>query len=193
MRKKLCTRCEEYKTIDEFYRRSASKDGLTSICKQCKSDVDKERYKRIGKKYYVDNKEKHLKAQKKWRKKNPGYLKTWRVSKDGYMHEWYLNNKEIYSERCRDWYKRNKDKSNAKSASYRVRKFNATVDLSQDELNKVNTVYSVCKYMNSISSDAKCHVDHIIPLSKEGLHHPDNLQILEAGENLSKGNNLYDV
>lgn len=32
------------------------------------------------------------------------------------------------------------------------------------------------------------HVDHIIPLSKEGRHHPDNLQYLPAVINMKKGN-----
>ena len=31
------------------------------------------------------------------------------------------------------------------------------------------------------------HVDHIQPLSQGGKHHPDNLQILTAEENLRKG------
>jgi 5-methylcytosine-specific restriction endonuclease McrA len=30
------------------------------------------------------------------------------------------------------------------------------------------------------------HVDHIIPLNKGGLHHPDNLQILDGKLNDSK-------
>lgn len=33
-------------------------------------------------------------------------------------------------------------------------------------------------------------VDHIIPLSKGGLHHEDNLQYLTIAENRSKGNRL---
>ena len=32
------------------------------------------------------------------------------------------------------------------------------------------------------------HVDHIIPISKGGLHHQDNLQVLTKKENLIKGN-----
>ena len=32
------------------------------------------------------------------------------------------------------------------------------------------------------------HVDHILPLSKGGLHHPDNLQYLPAVINIKKGN-----
>lgn len=34
------------------------------------------------------------------------------------------------------------------------------------------------------------HVDHIIPLSKGGLHHQDNLQYLTETDNLRKGNKL---
>tara|TARA_Y100000034_G_scaffold126033_1_gene176658 strand:- start:233 stop:775 length:543 start_codon:yes stop_codon:yes gene_type:complete len=33
-------------------------------------------------------------------------------------------------------------------------------------------------------------VDHIIPISKGGLHHPDNLQYLTMWENRSKANNI---
>ena len=34
------------------------------------------------------------------------------------------------------------------------------------------------------------HVDHIIPISKGGLHHEDNLQVLTERENLMKGNKI---
>lgn len=34
------------------------------------------------------------------------------------------------------------------------------------------------------------HVDHIIPISKGGLHHEDNLQYLTPHENRSKGDKI---
>ena len=35
--KKRCTECREIKPLDQFYRRSTSKDGRVSRCKLCKS------------------------------------------------------------------------------------------------------------------------------------------------------------
>lgn len=40
--------------------------------------------------------------------------------------------------------------------------------------------------MNVNIKNVKHRVDHIIPLSKGGLHHLDNLQILKAVDNLRK-------
>ena len=40
---------------------------------------------------------------------------------------------------------------------------------------------------NKIGIQGYYHVDHIIPLCKGGLHHENNLQILTAHQNQSKG------
>jgi len=37
------------------------------------------------------------------------------------------------------------------------------------------------------------HVDHIIPLAKGGLHHPLNLQIIPAIDNLEKSDKMPEI
>lgn len=55
---------------------------------------------------------------------------------------------------------------------------------------KIKQIYWICSRLNAGVPWTPFHVDHIIPLSKGGLHHEDNLQILPAFENLRKGSKL---
>ncbi len=48
--KKICSKCGIEKEVSDFYKETAKRDGLSSLCKAC----DKSRLKR----YYKDNKEK---------------------------------------------------------------------------------------------------------------------------------------
>lgn len=64
------------------------------------------------------------------------------------------------------------------AARRRARKQQQTPDLSKEEKNRLQEFYLNCP---------KGHeVDHIQPLSRGGLHHPDNLQILTITENRKK-------
>lgn len=42
---KKCLNCKEIKPLEEFQKRSSSKDGKTSLCKPCKRQYDNEHYK----------------------------------------------------------------------------------------------------------------------------------------------------
>lgn len=67
--------------------------------------------------------------------------------------------------------------------AYRARKKNAIPD--DADLNLIKQIYENCP--------AGYQIDHIVPLSKGGLHHQDNLQYLPAKDNQSKNNKLdYD-
>ena len=78
--------------------------------------------------------------------------------------------------------------NNAKSAKRRGLKLNQTPP--EADMEEINIIYKICSDMNRRAGRVLFHVDHIIPLSKNGLHHQDNLQILYARDNLSKASKI---
>ena len=82
---------------------------------------------------------------------------------------------------------RTKAKQNAKTYRYRARKQNATTP--DADHNKILKIYKECE-MKTKKTGVVHHVDHIIPLSKGGLHHHKNLQVITAKENWTKGDRL---
>jgi len=123
---KTCSRCKIEKDIDDFYKKSLSKDGYRSECKDCSDkytqenkesikEYRKKRYesvkdtndfKEMRKKWYQLNKDSQLEKNKKWRKENKEQILS--NKKDYYE----LNKDEILSKR-KEYYKRIKNDSNA--------------------------------------------------------------------------------
>ena len=66
----------------------------------------------------------------------------------------------------------------------------ALTHLSPEEWAQIYAVYKEMKRLNKEAGFVKYHVDHIYPISRGGKHHPDNLQIILATENLKKGAQL---
>jgi len=94
--------------------------------------------------------------------------------------------KEVYRARMRAHYQLNKDKYNAKKKAYYTKRNRQTPDLTSEESRKIRELYWLARDLKAVSGQ-EYHVDHIKPLSKGGLHHPDNLQILPADLNFKKG------
>ena len=94
-----------------------------------------------------------------------------------------LNNKELMKPY------RTKEKSNDKTYRYRAKKFSEAPILTPEEHQRILLIYQECARITEETGIAH-HVDHIHPISKGGKHHPDNLQILTAIENIRKGNKL---
>jgi len=96
--------------------------------------------------------------------------------------------KNIINKNSLKWYKNNRDKANTKNALYKCNKSSATPPWADQE--KIATFYTAAQVMK-VMTGKEHHVDHIIPLQGInvcGLHCPDNLQVIPATENLSKGN-----
>ena len=62
--------------------------------------------------------------------------------------------------------------------------------LSDEELKRGYETYERMHNLNLICQERLFCVDHIIPLSKYGLHHPNNLRITTIKENSRKGNKV---
>lgn len=120
--------------------------------------------KNCYKDYYNDNINIIKIQHKQYNQKNKQQIQI-------YKKEWELANpKKVNVQRLID------------SAKRRARKINATINLPKLFENDIKKLYK--------NSNKENHVDHIIPLSKGGLHVPWNLQILTAKENLVKNNKI---
>ena len=64
-----------------------------------------------------------------------------------------------------------------------------TVELTQQEELQVKAIYSL-RYTLTRETGVEYHVDHRIPLKHGGKHHPDNLWVITAVENMRKGAKL---
>lgn len=60
------------------------------------------------------------------------------------------------------------------------------ISLTKNEELELHSIYKAARKLTK-DTGVEHHVDHIRPLAAGGAHHPQNLQILTAEENLSKG------
>lgn len=188
---KICTKCKETKELSKFGNSKVGKGGLRARCKVCRKadnkawrEANKERVKANKKTWQQANKEKVRANQKTWQQANPDKQRA-------SVKAWYEANKEQEKVKSKAWKQANPDKCNTYNAKRRSAKLQRTPSwLTTDDWNKINYMYSLAAFMTQ-QTGIKHHVDHIIPLqgcTVSGLHTPNNLQILTASENSSKGN-----
>lgn len=158
---KTCSKCNDSKSLDLFYKDKSKKDGHTSYCKVCSANKSKT--------HYANNKERVIK----------------RVS------DWYIDNKEYRQTYRRQHYLENKGQYNSSSSLRRAAKLQATPSwLTEKQLHDITVIYTACAKVSERTGKPH-HVDHVVPLQGEnicGLHVPWNLAIIPAKMNLSKSN-----
>ena len=62
MANKICKKCGNSKSLEDFGKQAKSKDGLKNYCKTCIADINRARYEK--------NKDHHISKVRAWQKKN---------------------------------------------------------------------------------------------------------------------------
>lgn len=178
---KVCSKCKKEKSFDCFSPdngEKANKDGLRSICKECRSAANLA--------WHYKNREKSIENRKLWGEKNKEKVKSYSIK--------YLeNNKDYLYKKTSEWNRLNKSKK-AKNASKKRYLENASAPkwLTHIHLAQIQEFYDIA-LAKTTQTGIVYHVDHIHPIQGNGfngLHVPWNLQILTAKENVSKKNNI---
>ena len=142
-----------------------------------------------------ENPEKVREKNRRWRQENPVKVREknrrWRQKNLEEARQsdrrWRQKNLEKAREDSRRWGQENPEKVLAAGAKRRAAKIQRTPAWADQEA--IQEIYDTASFLRDIGEDV--HVDHIIPLQGEkvsGLHVHNNLQIIDAKENISKSN-----
>lgn len=93
--------------------------------------------------------------------------------------------RECNSEKCISWRKANPDRVAAHRHKRRAM-------IQTTELTEQTVALYWCQRWLKCLTGLDLHIDHVVPLSKGGLHHQINLEIVHAEYNLSKGAKMTD-
>jgi len=191
---KKCTKCKEEKNIGCFNKNKREKDGFQYWCKECQTIYHREN----DKKYYQEKRDEILKQKRE-------YYCNHKEEKSAYGKEYRKKNKEKLKKMYSDWVKKNREHVNAYSKQYakdnpepsrnasrrrRARKLNCEGGITQKEWMCVLEKYENKCLCCGISENIE--MDHVIPLSKRGMHTVDNVQPLCRSCNARKRDKVED-
>ncbi len=142
-------------------------------------EADKESHR----KWYSRNREHCVAKNREWRERN----------KERHLanaKRWIGENREKHRDYVRKWDATHPDKKAAIRSLRRSRQKAATPALDNQQEGIISCLYQTSKRVSD-KTGIPHEVDHIIPISKGGLHHPCNLQIIPQSVNRRKWAKVY--
>ncbi len=166
-------------------------------------EKDPEKYKSFNKKWQENNPGKNARRAAEYRAKNPELIKEQK-------RNYYLLNKDKILQKAKEYASKNKDRILnyhrsryekmpelyiANEVKRRARKLLATPkwDIELTRFIELEAV-KLCRIRQQYTG-IKWHIDHVIPLrgkTVSGLHVWNNIAVIPAVVNLSKGNRYYE-
>lgn len=195
----------------------ANKDKKIKDARQYRI-VNAEAIKASRKAAYEKDPEKYKNANNKWRENNPGKnaknVAEYRAKNPELVKEqkrnYYLRNREKVIQKAKEYASKNKDRLlNYRKSRYekmpelyiandmkrRARKLLATPKWDEELTHLIELeAVKLCRIRQQ-DTGIKWHVDHVIPLRGKkvsGLHVWNNIAVIPAVINLSKGNRYYE-
>ncbi|MGU3456575.1 HNH endonuclease signature motif containing protein [Brevundimonas sp. M1A4_2e] len=176
METNTCRKCDA--TLDEDNWFASFRKANNRICSPCQREAGREARAKYQASY-----------QRKPRKNPPGNAEAVRrycESHPDRKREAALKYRNANLESCRqyarDYARLNPEKGLARAARRRAA---CRVDLTPEEQSRVLALYDLAARLKALTGD-DYHVDHIVPLAKGGLHHPDNMVVMLADLNRRK-------
>jgi len=191
--RKSCKNGEYWITPDKFieYNNRQKESGKAWRKKNpekskecCKASYKKHRQKKLD--YHrnrrAKNPELYQSRQNAYRQANSEVIKL-------KNNERRKKDPEKYRKRIREYHKTHPEKRCALQAKRRAKTEKNLCNLSKDEKKIIESLY---EYRRRVSDciGIEHHVDHIVPLSRGGLHALENLRVIPASLNLRKHNKL---
>ena len=162
---KICTCCKTEKPFSDFSPDARIKSGVQSRCKLCFVEIMRLRRAAnptANRNAVRKSTEKHyykkLEPNHKYRAANPLRVKQWK----------------------------RKDRVENKARVLADNAMRRSL-LKGKTSPQIKQLYALRDFYKAMSLGDEFHVDHIIPLSKNGLHVIENLQVIPAIDNLRKG------
>lgn len=220
---KICTKCNKEKNIDEFHKKSNSKDGYRSNCRECSSEYNKsrkEKSREYNKEYQSKNSVSIKENKKKYYLDNIDYFKERnkdiqnsldKKKKKEYQKKYY--NKPETKEKIKKYRKNKAERDPLYKLTINIRK-RIRISLKNNLIN--NSKYEEilgCSFLEfryyienlfidgmSWENYGEWHLDHRVPISWAKneeevykLSHYTNFQPLWMNDNLSKGNRYSSI
>ncbi|MDB9927858.1 hypothetical protein OAD34_04715 [Flavobacteriaceae bacterium] len=119
---KKCKKCNVVKDASEFHKAKSNKDGLNTICGECRKvtakryrEANKEKRTEYAKKYNAANKEK----QKQYREANKGKTKQYRDTNKERLIEYRKQYNKENKEKAKEYYQENRERIGKVHKKYR--------------------------------------------------------------------------
>lgn len=205
---KKCSKCLKEKDYSQFYKRSDLKHLYKSHCKSCVSLKGKKKYETTKEEIKNKSKERyHAKKGQEWftKSRKRSAAKYYDNNKEKIKvgrKKYNLENKEKISSKNKRLYRKNKEKKllqnkrwkakNKYLLSFYAAKRRHAISLATPKWANMDLIKSIYIKCSEVCKDTGVphHVDHIVPINGDsvcGLHVENNLQIITATENMSKG------